>query len=363
MSGADVLEELHNLFAWNPPVLQFAIGHGCSERDLRTARQVAFYDMHLASDRVCKRVVHVPSLHRNIAHIVDEKMQRIQSDKIILQPPSTGDFTDTATRAEKVERNCMPLSNRQTVTSYYALVTSDCCLPIASSLAFHPRVWRSVITWSVQPQSIALGSYDPSLHIIHLDPAKARFGPEVMDEGVLEKLMKMATRREDLATWEVLSLSIEDIDAMLGVLAMAGASNDGEFKWKTTSGTPCAPEDGILRNISSLKRAADAREALALVGSYSHVACGSSNLDSPDDILDASLQRGGSSLDAVREDISAKEAAIISYLETVGSETDSEELGFGVDPREKPLWKPPGAGHAASQELIQKVCEQADTRL
>jgi hypothetical protein len=167
----------------------------------------------------------------------------------------------------------------------------------------------------------------------------------------------------------------------------------------------------------------DTREALALVKSYYHVAYGSSNIDvispfddisdassqrvepvlgdiivqggddliilgnvmdasfprgrsfvgdvanassqlggpSLDDILDASLQRGGSSLEAVREDISAKEAVIISYLETAGSETDSEELGF--DPREQSSWKPSGAGHPASQALIQKVCEQTDTRL
>jgi hypothetical protein len=358
-----VLDELQNLFEWNTPVLQFAVGRGDSERELRQARQVVFYDMHLAPSIRCKRIVHVPYLHKKIAHIVDAKMQQIREHNIVLQSPSTGLFVDTIDREEKVDRKRNPLHDKRSVVDYYSLVTSEFCLPVASALAFHPKFWRSIITWSSQPLCNALGSYAASLQIIQLDKGKAYFGPEIMDGEVLERLEEMEARREDLATWEISSLSIEDTNAMLGVLTMATLSNRGEFKWKTSSGIPCAPEDQNFLKMPSLRTVVDAPEAIGLVESPWNLPESSTievvTHDSLADILDASLRRGGSSFEAVRDDISVKEAVVISFLETAGSETESE-AGFKADPRENMPWKPPGGDHTISHELIQKVGQQTD---
>jgi hypothetical protein len=195
-----------------------------------------------------------------------------------------------------------------------------------------------------------------------MDKGKAYFGPEVMDAEVWAKLEEMEARREDLGTWEIMSLSIEDTDAMLGVLTMTAASNDGEFKWTTSSGSPCASNDNTVPKILNPKRFVDAPEALALIKTPWVVPESSTieitTLDSPADILDASLRRGGSSFEAIRNDISVKEAVVVSYLETTGSETDSEAAGSRSDPRERTPWTPPGEGHAISHALIQRVGEQ-----
>jgi hypothetical protein len=174
--STDVLEELEELFEWNTPVLQYAVGCGKSEYDLRKARQVAFYDMHLAPSRTCKRVVHVPYLHKKIARIIDTKMQQICDGTITLPPTNTGNFRDAGDREEQVNRNCNPLTNARSVVDYYSVVTSECFLPIASALTFHPKFWRNIITWSVQPRCIALGSYGASLHIIQMDKGARTHG-------------------------------------------------------------------------------------------------------------------------------------------------------------------------------------------
>jgi hypothetical protein len=364
MATDSVLEELRNLFEWNTPLLQYAVARGKSEYELRKARQVAFYDMHLAPFRTCKRVVHVPYLHEKIASIVDAKMQRIFDDNIALQQPSAGDFTVTAAREIQVRRKANPLTNKQSVMLFYTVVTSEYCLPIASALAFHPKFWRSIMTWSGQPLCTSLGSYAASLQIIQMDKGKGYFGPEVMDEAVLERLEEMEARQDDLATWEILSLSVEDTDAMLGVLMMTVMSNDGEFKWTTTSGSACSLEDENLPKLPSQKRTADAPEALALVESPWDVPRSSTTgtdtpdtLDSPAAILGASLRRGGSSFGAVRDDISIKEAVMVSFLERAGSDTESEVAGSRGDPRENMPWSPPGESHAISHNLIQRVGE------
>jgi hypothetical protein len=182
-----------------------------------------------------------------------------------------------------------------------------------------------------------------------------------MDPEMLERLKKVEAKYEDLATWEVTSLSIEDTDTMLGVLTMAVASGEGGFKWRACCGSPCAGEDGDIPKMLSSQRAQDARETLALVESPWVVPepslHGSASLKSPEDILDASLRRGGSSFEAVREDISMKESVLDSSSEASGSESGSKVKSRG-NPVEKIPWAPPGVGHTASQQLIQKVCEQ-----
>jgi hypothetical protein len=365
--STDVLEELRSLFDWNTPVLSYGVGRGTSEYELRKARQVAFYDMHIASSRTCKRVVHVPYLHKKIAHIVDAKMQKICDENITLQAPSAGDFTNAALREKKVKWKGNPLTQKRSVVDYYSVVTSGCFLPIASALAFHPKLWETIITWSGQPRCTALGSYGASLQIIQLDMGKDYFGPEVMDAEVLERLEEMEARQDDLATWEILSLSVEDTDAMLGVLTMATMSIDGEFNWMTNSGSPCALEDDNLPKVPSQKRIVDAPEALALVESPWNVYESSTagiitpkTLDSPADILDASLRRGGSSFKAVRDDITMKEAVVVSFLETAGSDTESEVAASKGDPRENMPWTPPEGSNAISYQLIQRVGKQPD---
>jgi hypothetical protein len=120
---------------------------------------------------------------------------------------------------------------------------------------------------------------------------------------------------------------------------------------------PVLEAENFLK-MPSHKGTMDAPEALSVVwdapeSSTSEIV----TLDSPADILDASLRRGGSSFEAVRDDISIKEAIMVSFLETAGSDTESAVVGSSEDPRENAPWTPPGECHAISHKLIQRVGE------
>jgi hypothetical protein len=55
-------------------------------------RDPTWYDLRLAPDRICRRIVHVKDLHKKIADLVDEKLQEIHHRGITLQPPTASGF-------------------------------------------------------------------------------------------------------------------------------------------------------------------------------------------------------------------------------------------------------------------------------
>lgn len=185
--------------------------------------------------------------------------------------------------------------------------------------------------------------------------------PDYMTLGAYEQLKKVRAKYNDLATWEIRSLSIEDIDAMLGIMTMALASGEGKFQWKLCSGTPTAVDAGISKMLRTTL-SFDAFEILSLVeepwvdqdpteGEVSR------NVDSPASILDETLRRGGSSFQSVREDIHLNQSE--PYIEW-DSESKTETAARAASKARainEMSWTPPAAGHMPSQELIQKVRE------
>jgi hypothetical protein len=364
----DILQELEYLFDWNPPTLHLAAAGRASHKrpEDEYVRQAAFYDTHLAPHLVCKRLVYVKDLHRKLCRIVDTKIQEAQDRGVTFQPPTAVGFMDKVLREDAVYTNGNPIRGRRSLVGYYSYVTSRCCLPVASSLALHPETWERVIAWNDEPQCDALGSYAGSLHLIGWDKIEAHLCTEGMDPDMLDQLKKIATRYEDLATWEITSLSIEDTNAMLGVLPMAVASDEGGFTWRSCSGSPYVPEYHDVPKGSRSVQTCDAVETLLVVetplADVEPSTDEKDSLKSPESIVDASLRRGGSSLEAVHNDILDKQrpesVSAVSWSETgseVESKTESKAGSDAAEEKQTP-WTPPGAGHAASQKLIQKVC-------
>src|ERR1700735_741204 len=90
---SDIMKDLNDLFAWNPPPFKLATiqSGGCHSKK---TRDPAWYDLHLAESRICKKLAYVKDLHKRIAHVVDKKLQKIRDDGITLQPPTAEDYTN-----------------------------------------------------------------------------------------------------------------------------------------------------------------------------------------------------------------------------------------------------------------------------
>ena len=268
--------------------------HIFPERD--EFRQATFYDMHLATSFICKKLIHVKNLHRKISVIVDKKLEKIRQDNITLQPPTVPGFIGKDRRDAKLYTRGGLLRSLEDVQDYYLMV-SDFCLSIASSLALHPKLWGRIIAWSRVPENQGLASYSASLQFVPLGRVEERYVPDLMESELLEQLKKVEARSNDLATWEMRSLSVKDTSTMLGVLNMALSSGEDGFRWKFCSGTPCAPVlDSTTKKLNSARNVDASKTLHFLQEAISAGEDVSKTLDSLESILDDSLRRGGSSL-------------------------------------------------------------------
>jgi hypothetical protein len=133
----DIIQDLEHLFAWSPPAHIFVSPHETDKyADDNSSREPAFYDMHLAPNRICKRVVHVRNLHKKVAHVVEERLRAIRNRAISFQPPTAPGFVSKGRRDAKLDPVTAgsPMVNRKSIEEYYLTITSEFCAPVASSL-------------------------------------------------------------------------------------------------------------------------------------------------------------------------------------------------------------------------------------
>lgn len=188
MDESLVMQELEALFEWNPcpaSLASKAMGgsHSTSTRD------PLWYDLHLAPDRICRKLVHVKDLHKKIAAVVDEKLQSIREAGIELQTTAVPLFIDKATRDAKRELSEAPLKKESSVVHSYRGYTAEFCLPVASALALHPHIWKSFLVWDGAPIATGDAICDGSLQLAsHLDRKTRRLdgttkhkGPNLID--------------------------------------------------------------------------------------------------------------------------------------------------------------------------------------
>src|SRR3954468_5908378 len=91
--------ELQALFDWNPPQLTLATDASRS----KYSRGPSFYDLHLSENLVLKEVISLPSLHRDIAGVVDAILFSLQRRNIALPPTTLENMFSTASVRNKVD--------------------------------------------------------------------------------------------------------------------------------------------------------------------------------------------------------------------------------------------------------------------
>jgi hypothetical protein len=298
-----ILEDLEDLFSWCPSPFRLATEARGGSLSTYT-REPAWYDKHLAPDRICKKIVHVKDLHRKVAAVVDEKLQDIRSRGIVLDPPTARGYVDKEDRRLMLLMTGNPAQNELSIQSYYDKVTSNFCIRVASTLALHPQIWRSVVEWTPVPITQGDAVCDGSLKLLFcLDSVKRERdqtvkhnGPHFVDEHLWHELMEVSEKYGDMAIWEMKSVSVGDGSLMLGIMALATGKE--QFKWLVCKGGDDHTSKRKGHYAPPTRQLQDDPETRSKFG------LDDSNTDSDltvDVILDQALVRGGSSLERVKE--------------------------------------------------------------
>jgi hypothetical protein len=302
-----ILEDLEDLFSWNPPPFRLAtVAMGGSIST--STREPSWYDKHLAPNRICKKIVHVKDLHRKIAAIVDEKLQTIHNRGIVLAPPTSRGYTDKEDRRLKITSTGNPAQNELSIQAYYHNVTSQFCVYVASTLALHPHIWRSVIEWYPVPIAQGDAVSDGSLKLLFSlnnlkrdrDQTIKNSGPHYVDADLWQELMEVSNKYGDMAIWEMKSVSVGDGRLMLGIMALATGKE--QFEWLVCKGGEDHTSKRKGHHAPPTQQLEDDPETMSKFGLDDLILNSNANSDlSVNVILDEALRRGGSSLEHVEE--------------------------------------------------------------
>jgi hypothetical protein len=179
-----VLEELESLLSWNPPLLFQIYPEG--KKPSTSTCQPSFFDQHLSTQLVLKRVTRLPSLVQDVAMTVAGAIAAASGNRVELL--SLRDFytTDQRKRAEMQAGTFM--ANELAVAEFYRVTSGTFFPPVASTLVLHPKAssgWSSVIAWNLASTTSGYAIVDGFL----------QFRPEVKFVGKSVEAMDDETRR------------------------------------------------------------------------------------------------------------------------------------------------------------------------
>jgi len=228
-----ILQELNDLFSWNPPLLYFD-----PQKTKSTAsRQPTYFDKHLSDDLILKRVVHVPSLVRNLAEIVDLALEKAKPSL----PPSTKHFITAEQRDDIVGRRGTQVRSEKGVATFFERTTAEFCPPVASTLLLHPGAvppWQSLIQYTsdVSSSGYAINDGEHAFIPQSLETIAGRNREKILEDmGVDTRniIQKMRESRTPLTTFELKGLTVGRAKVMHGITGMS------EFSWECCEFNPC----------------------------------------------------------------------------------------------------------------------------
>ena len=236
----EIRQEIEALFRWNPPRLQL-VPPG-KKASIHT-RPSAFYNKHFDERLKLRRVKRLPSLVQDLAINVDRALEA--ASKTL--PPIDGICAWTADHRERDLRHYPPVVvDEKGVTDYYDQFTAKYCIPVASTLALHPKAsmseWRPLLRWTQSVSSSRYAIMDGELQIAR---RAVEDDGRLKDDGHLEAIMntiETETRRifeemrescSSLGTWEIKSIAVGSTEVMKAVGTLS------KFPWTTCSEVLC----------------------------------------------------------------------------------------------------------------------------
>ncbi|KIL63789.1 hypothetical protein M378DRAFT_163974 [Amanita muscaria Koide BX008] len=241
-----VLDEIEALFCWSPPFL--ILGDIPNKNPSTTTRKPAFFDLHLSSKLVLKRVVRLPSLVQDLAKNADKALNAVSNTL----PPLDG-FVTAVERARDRYVIEEVVTDEQGVVNFYEKTTAKYCSPLASKLALHPSSsssgWRSLVNWAPSVPFSADAIMDGQLCFIEGGTKEKAAQRAAILESMEEKnrFFLEEKRRTPLATWEIKSLTAGGVEVMSAIL------NLDKFFWTFCNDT-CASIPKHQEEIEKVRR-------------------------------------------------------------------------------------------------------------
>ncbi|KII83381.1 hypothetical protein PLICRDRAFT_180463 [Plicaturopsis crispa FD-325 SS-3] len=357
-SPGDIYDDLNTVFEWNPENLMIAAKRKDNSPG-RGNRDLSFYGMHLAPALTLKRVVHVPQLHKQLARVVDIRMDSLRERGITLPPAGyrRGIYVREDTRGHLIESDRREMRNEIDVAQYLYRSIPRFSLPIASALTFHPEIWLSVLRWSDHPQEGCHAIVNGTFGVEPLRDGLTRRGPDgepkatvwdYIDEENFKHLREIDRRYRTLATWQILKVSIGVDDVMPRLMTMV---YNGAFQWKRCRGDPCMKPlnqnqfrsghdsaDTLMFATDSLTDATPSGATTPLPPSVRPPSPPVAKSHSQ--ILDEAFVRGGSSLEKFQSLDEIHQEFIAEQEEASRKRREARANGTGG-------WKPPGYSYSA----------------
>jgi hypothetical protein len=245
MDGPSIDQELEALFNWNPPPFLLAADASKSKH----SRTPSFYNKHLRDNLILKEVMLLPSLHQDIAGVVDLTLSEIRNKGIQLPAKDPDDlFCTQKSRARLDYYANQPVKDEASVATFYSKTTVKYCAPVASTLALHPSApeWLRALEWHTVPSksgyAIANGVLRilPSLKPFLLGERDATGFEQVLlgyirqnfDDDRWKGLVEVMKRLPDVMTMVIKSLSVSPDDTMHLLKDLSGS----KFLWVTCAG-------------------------------------------------------------------------------------------------------------------------------
>jgi hypothetical protein len=223
---SEVRRQIEALFCWNPHRLQPGpLSPG--KKSTTGTRPPAFYDKHFDGRLILRHVKRLPSLVRDLATNVDQVL--LAASETL--PPAINTMT-AEQREWDMDNTPRIVRDEKGVANFYNLTTARYCVPVASTLALHPKAsmsrWRSLLLWTQSVSSSRYAIIDGELQIMEVaDEDKARLGAimDTMDSETRRIFEEMRESRSSLGTWEIKSIATGSDDVMRAV------RNLGKFSW------------------------------------------------------------------------------------------------------------------------------------
>jgi hypothetical protein len=226
--------KLQYILDWNPQPLTIARVTRGGTTNTHT-RPASFYDKHLKDDLILKHFQYHPDLTREIAQIVDDAIISAHNSGHPLPAP---DYLLVSGHIEALEGSEPGEMTRELpVAQRYKAITAFLCVPIASTLALHPKTpqYESLLTWTLSPASAIVAIADGALQLSFDKRSNAQAKRKTtiypyMDSKMLRTLRKVRKTFPDLAIWEFKGLTVGTDDVMTAVLSIAKQAR--RFFWK-----------------------------------------------------------------------------------------------------------------------------------
>jgi hypothetical protein len=218
LSHGHILDEIRELFDWNPPLLS-PDTPDCPP----VIKPSSFYYEHLDERLLLKEVIPFPSLVTNLSTTIDRVLEVVEREIVLTPLPIDHPFP-TAEYREMMTYNDS-IVDANSVALAYQSTTADYCGLIASMLFLSPKSpsWETFLVWLKGEESARDNPGLDETFVLQIandisDPAVPNDAWDTVEEDIRSTLLQRIIQFPVLARWEIFAIT-PDNEALLKAIS------------------------------------------------------------------------------------------------------------------------------------------------